>query len=1154
MKTKLVLNKPAIKINIDTHQKTIVEIKRLIEEKTMYIQEIIRNTILSINHYKKYDIFSNSDVVICVNTLVELYDKSVKILNKIGHIPKINTNSADPPQAIILPPTTGNAPTGTNTQTAANKVFDEINIVIDELQQIIDKISIVICGFGTKHMSDLFYISFGADFKEQFNDNPLYKSKQELILKHIMPIGYKTIHWKQNKSPPKEKYNIVAHAPDSSSPAENAQLIADIDMLCSNKITDEIVQIELSNHYECYDTEPTTKTLYVKLYGVRVVIHNEKAQKTLIVQGIVDDIVLDCMDHPYIHFRKNNLLKHIPESETYDKTIMTRAIESLTLKDMLIYGNADIYKRHMAIMTEVNSIKYNKLNLSIKRFLEMDVYSQRQMLMNLLIYNKEDDIQYITYLLYDLITDSTGSATDSVDQMLIYESFPWKIKMFFKDTMKNTIKYTKEMMHKYDVNRVSLEQQIYVMKVPENVREKAMAKLKEIKSKNDDSGAKARQYLEGLLKIPFGIYCEEPILKKVKTIQNGFSNTLFKLPNVLKDIDLPKKDRYTTVEMLQYVNGVQQYINETLPEVISQRLSALPIKCINSILSYIASVNKGAQRTPLSHLKSKNAKTDAIAAYLKEKCGPENIIYIYDIINNTGAEFSPINTLQRTITEFDKTRNSICEIKNDLETVTQILDDSIHGHTNAKNQILKIIGQWMSGEQSGYCFGFEGSPGIGKTSLAKKGLANCLKNGSKTRPFAFIALGGSCNGSTLEGHSYTYVNSTWGRITDILMETNCMNPIIYIDELDKVSKTEHGKEIIGILMHLIDTTQNSGFQDKYFSGIDLDLSKALFIFSYNDPAQIDKVLLDRIHRIRFDNLSLDEKKVIVKKYILPELNRKMGFSDSVILTDELIEYIIDTYTNESGVRKLKEVLFDLFGEINIELLKNTSDIANVPFVLTTELLNSRYLTKYHKVQHKLIHSTPEVGVINGLWASTNGKGGIIPIQTAWFPASSFLDLRLTGLQGDVMKESMNVAKSMAWKLLDPTAQREWLLDVAETKNQGLHIHCPEGAVSKDGPSAGTAITLAIYSLLTKRPIRNDVAITGEINLQGFITEIGGLEDKILGGVKVGIKTFLFPTSNMSDYEKFRKKYESKTELNDIRFIPVSEIHETFKWVFADETN
>lgn len=189
----------------------------------------------------------------------------------------------------------------------------------------------------------------------------------------------------------------------------------------------------------------------------------------------------------------------------------------------------------------------------------------------------------------------------------------------------------------------------------------------------------------------------------------------------------------------------------------------------------------------------------------------------------------------------------------------KVLDKSIHGHNYAKNQILKIIGQWMNGTQSGYCFGFEGSPGIGKTSLAKKGLSNCLIGADgKSRPFAFIALGGSSNGSTLEGHSYTYVNSIWGRIVDILMETKCMNPIIYVDELDKVSKTEHGKEIIGILTHLIDTTQNDCFQDKYYSGINIDLSKALFIFSYNDPDNIDRILLDRIHRIHFENLSIDE--------------------------------------------------------------------------------------------------------------------------------------------------------------------------------------------------------------------------------------------------------------------------------------------------------
>jgi ATP-dependent Lon protease len=237
-------------------------------------------------------------------------------------------------------------------------------------------------------------------------------------------------------------------------------------------------------------------------------------------------------------------------------------------------------------------------------------------------------------------------------------------------------------------------------------------------------------------------------------------------------------------------------------------------------------------------------------------------------------------------------------------------------------------------------------------------------------------------------------------------------------------------------------------------------------------------------------LTLEEKMVIVRKYIIPELNRKMGFFGSVILTDELIEYMIETYTNESGVRKLKEVLFDLFGEINIELLKNTNDsssndgspctniavpeITQMPITITIEMLETKYLSKYDKIREKRIHISPEVGVINGLWASSNGRGGIIPIQTMFFPANSFLDLRLTGLQGDVMKESMNVAKTLAWNLLDSREKRTWLKEVDETKTQGLHIHCPEGAVSKDGPSAGAAITLAIYSLLSNRPIKNNV--------------------------------------------------------------------------------
>jgi hypothetical protein len=1114
MKKKTDSIQNSTKISIDTHQKTIFEINRLIEDKIIHTQEIIKNTISSMNQYKKYEIFSNSDVVVCISTLVELYEKSKIILEQISKMPKININEFS---AIATP-----AAPGTNTPLL------EIDGIIDELQKIIDRLSIVICGFGTKNMEDLFFISFGSDFIEKHIENELWKAKYDLVLSHISPIGYKTIHWRQSKTKPRENC-------DTTLP------------LASDKMVENANQIELSNQYECFDVDVSTKSLYVKLYGIRVVIHNEKTQKTLIIQGVVDNIVLDCISNKYVVQRKRDLLENIPNNETYDRGIMTRILETMTMKDILIYGNADIYKKHVAIMSDVNSIRYNKLNITIKKFIEMDICLQRQMLINLLIYNKEDDIQYITYLLYDLITDTSSSAADSLDQMLIYESFPWKIKLFFKDTMKNTIKYTKEMIHKYDVNRVSLEQQIYVMKVPENVKEKAMLKLKEIKGKSDDSGAKSKQYLEGLLKIPFGVYYEEPILKRIKTIQAGFLQATGRLPPTIME-EGERKTRYTTVEMIKRIDQINKYVVTALPGDMEKMLGKMPAKSFAAILSYISGVYKAHGQKSVLSQKTKEEKVHFIVQFMKEDAQPEHNVQIYDIVISHQSETPPPVLFQRTIAELGTVHQSIVDTKFELENITQILDDSIYGHSYAKNQILKIIGQWMTGEQSGYCFGFEGSPGIGKTSLAKKGLANCLKDGAKTRPFAFIALGGSCNGSTLEGHSYTYVNSTWGRIADILMDTGCMNPIIYVDELDKVSKTEHGKEIIGILTHLIDTTQNNCFQDKYFSGIDLDLSKALFIFSYNDPAQIDKILLDRIHRIRFDNLSLEEKVVIVRKYILPEINRKMGLTDAVVLSDDIIEYIIDTYTLESGVRKLKEVIFDLFGEINIELLKCASE-TELPIVLTEENLTTKYLSKYDKIKEKHIHESPAVGTINGLWANAYGRGGIIPIQTMFFPSSSFLELKLTGLQGDVMKESMNVAKSLAWNMLSREAQQTLCKQFEETKCQGLHIHCPEGAVPKDGPSAGAAITLVIYSLLSGRAINNEVAITGEINLQGFITEIGGLEDKIIGGIKAGVKKFLFPRSNQTDFDKFMKKYGEKKMVNGIQFVPVAHIDDTTRHIF-----
>ena len=1109
-----------------------METMQFIREKTLYFQEIMKNTILSVQTKKKHDIFSNSDVSLCIQNINDLFEKSNEIVHRINGINELS-------------------------DTAEIKEYTENLITL--LQNIIDKLSIIICGFGTQLFDDLLYVCIGSQYKNIKYETPEIKDKIELIRKYVHPIGYKTLINKSDKAGVKP--STETGPPD--------------DILCSNKMTEEITHIERSPNYECYDIECTQQSksiFYSKIYGIRVVLQDETSQKAIVVTGMVDDILVKCVKGPYIDKRRNDIVKNVQESSSIDKKILERFIDIMTLKDFLIWGDEDIYKKYWLVIKDVSTVKQNKTDQLIKRFVDMDVFSQRTMLLNLLSYNNDDEVRYITYLLYDVITANniTGSTSiassqnyvvgetlDTKDQILIYDSFPWPAKMQFKDVMKFTVKYTQDMINKYDINRVSIEQQIYLMKVPEYIKEKAIVKLKEIKGKGDDAGSKAKQYLEGLLKIPFGVYKEEPILRRIKTNNTNFIHLLYKLlsyhntptstlvPNsgVLANmaITIPKKLRYTNVELFKYSSCISNELIRQMDTYILNAVNTMNTKTLTNVAKKIQE-NIDNKAVVVFSKKPKELRTQI---YNFSSGYPEYRMNIYNYISNTIS--SP---LIQTISEINKIQ---CEIKNteiDMNTITDVLNTSIHGHEYAKNQILKIIGQWMNGEQRGYCFGFEGSPGVGKTSVAKKGLANCLIDETgHSRPFAFIALGGSCNGSTLEGHSYTYVNSIWGRITDILMESKCMNPIIYIDELDKVSKTEHGKEIIGILTHLIDTTQNDCFQDKYYSGINLDLSKALFIFSYNDPDNIDRILLDRIHRVRFDNLTIDDKMVIVNDYILKEINEKMGFNDTVQLSDEIIEYIIETYTLEPGVRKLKEVLFDLFGEINLELLKCANENVCIPLVITVDNLDTKYLKKYHKVQETKIPAKSAIGIINGLWANALGKGGIIPIETMFFPSASFLELRLTGLQGDVMKESMNVAKSLAWKLTSNEKKKSLLKIFEETKCQGLHIHCPQGAVSKDGPSAGTAITIAIYSLLNNLTINNTIAITGEVNLQGQVTAIGGLDAKILGGIRAGVKTFLYPESNHREYEEFIEKYSEKSFLDGIQFIEISYIEQVIAYIF-----
>ena len=281
-----------------------------------------------------------------------------------------------------------------------------------------------------------------------------------------------------------------------------------------------------------------------------------------------------------------------------------------------------------------------------------------------------------------------------------------------------------------------------------------------------------------------------------------------------------------------------------------------------------------------------------------------------------------------------------------LEDAKQILDECVYGLNDAKMQIMQLMGQLISNPNSiGSAIAIKGPPGTGKTTLIKEGISKILK-----RPFAFLALGGATDSSFLEGHSYTYEGSSWGKIVDIVIQSKTMNPVIYFDELDKVSDTPKGEEITGILTHLTDTTQNNQFHDKYFSSIYFDLSKALFIFSYNDEEKINPILKDRMYQINTKGYKTGEKQVIAKKHLIPDIEKNINFKNGdVVISDEVMSYIITKYTNdEKGVRNLKRCLEILYTKINLyKLMKQNSKLFNdqevlkieYPFTITESIVN-----------------------------------------------------------------------------------------------------------------------------------------------------------------------------------------------------------------------
>jgi ATP-dependent Lon protease len=504
--------------------------------------------------------------------------------------------------------------------------------------------------------------------------------------------------------------------------------------------------------------------------------------------------------------------------------------------------------------------------------------------------------------------------------------------------------------------------------------------------------------------------------------------------------------------------------------------------------------------------------------------------------------------------------NTAVDIKMFLDNAKITMDKAIFGHKDAKHKILCHLSKMITNPGSiGNALCICGVKGTGKTQLVEEGFSKILG-----LPFVTIPLAGLQDGSYLTGHHYTYEGSQPGKIVESIKAAGCLNPVIFLDELDKISTTPRGREITNQLIKLIDPSQNTHIQDTYFGNFDIDLSKALWIFSCNDIRNIDPILLDRLTVIKAKKFHLDDKVTIAKDYLIPRILKDVKVQNTIQINDDVIKYLINDLTNEGGVRKLKELLYEIICEYNMKYL--VGDLArpikkkktsindkndSLPYIITTQNV-SQFLIKKLPYERITIRDDDSVGNITGLYACSDGdEGGILHIETRWMVSDSAFSLYVTGNMRSVMKESTKVAKTVAWERTPLETQTSLLSSLKERK-MGIHINCCELSIIKDGPSATCAIALCIFSLFNNTLIKKDVAITGEMNLSGDVTKIGGLADKLFGAKKAGCTLVLYPHSNETDIKVIKDEFPNLIEKDVFEVIPIKTFDEALKYVMKNE--
>ena len=469
---------------------------------------------------------------------------------------------------------------------------------------------------------------------------------------------------------------------------------------------------------------------------------------------------------------------------------------------------------------------------------------------------------------------------------------------------------------------------------------------------------------------------------------------------------------------------------------------------------------------------------------------------------NSSPDYSVLRNYLDTLLELPwgiKTKDN-----NDLEKAKQILDEDHSGLEKVKERILEYLAVMkLTDKISGQIICFAGPPGVGKTSIAKS-IARALG-----RKFVKMSVGGVKDESEIRGHRKTYVGAMPGRIIYNMKLAGSMNPVFLIDEIDKMASDYRG-DPTSAMLEVLDPEQNSTFRDNFLE-VPFDLSDVLFIATANNISDIPAPLLDRMEIIELSSYTLNEKFAIAKEHLLPKLIKEHGLNENELeIEDDALKEIISEYTYEAGVRGLERTLATICRKVAVKVVEHKDK--KLPIVVKKD--NIYDFLGAHKIIVDSKRTCPDVGLVSGLSYSTVG-GGVLTIEVNTVLGDG--KIIMTGRLGDVMQESAKAALSAVMG-----KATQYGIDPELFRKRDIHIHVPEGAVKKDGPSAGGALATAIYSAFTNKKIDNNVAMTGEITIRGNILAIGGLKEKLFACVRAGIENVIVPAQNKDDVKELPK--------------------------------